>query len=181
MSRVGKKPISFPEDVQIRVDGRFLEVSGPKGTLRRKFSKRIKVDIENKEIKVSPKFSDKYTQGLYGLTRTLISNMVTGVSEGFVKKLKFSGVGFRAQVQDRDLILNLGFSHPVTVKAPNGIEFKVEKTIISVSGIDKELVGRITAQIRKIYPPEPYKGKGIAYVDEYIKRKPGKAVATAEE
>lgn len=180
MSRVGKKKIILPESVKVTNIGPIFEVTGPKGVLERKISKRILVKIENNQVDVSPKFSDKYTRGLHGLSRTLLYNMVVGVTEGFEKKLKFSGVGFRAQVQGDELVLNLGFSHPVNIKAPEGIAFKVEKNIITISGIDKEEVGEVAAKIRKIYPPEPYKGKGIAYIDEIIRRKPGKAVAASE-
>ncbi len=181
MGRIGKKLINLQE-AKIDFQNRILRVSGPKGKLSMKISKRVDLNInqEAKTIEVIPKFKDKYTQGLYGTIRSCIANMVEGVTKGFEKKLKFSGVGFRASVLQNKLILNLGFSHPVEILAPPNIDFKIEKNIITISGIDKQKVGEIAAKIRKIYPPEPYKGKGIAYINEVIKKKPGKAAAKVE-
>lgn len=181
MGRIGKKTIDIQE-AKIDYQDRILKVSGPKGELSMKIPKRVDLEINpgTKAIQVVPKFKDKYTQGLHGTIRSRIANMIQGVTKGFEKKLQFSGVGFRASVSANKLILNLGFSHPVEIIAPSEIDFKVEKNIITIFGIDKQKVGDLAAKIRKIYPPEPYKGKGIAYVDEIIRTKPGKAAAKAE-
>ncbi len=181
MARIGKKPVDISE-VDVRFSDQILKVKGPKGELSMKIPKRLDIDIDNSEklINIKPNHKDKYTLGLHGTIRSLISNMVEGVVRGFEKKLLFNGVGFKVAVSGDKLILNLGFSHPIEIKTPEGIQFKVEKNTIFISGIDKKLVGEITSQIRKIYPPEPYKGKGIIYEGEIIKRKPGKAAAKAE-
>ncbi|MFH1749384.1 MAG: 50S ribosomal protein L6 [bacterium] len=181
MARIGDKPINISE-VEVQFSDQILKVKGPKGELSTRIPKRLDLDINNsgKLISIKPKYKDKYTSGLHGTIRSQIANMVDGVVRGFEKKLQFSGVGFRVAVTGDKLVLNLGFSHPVEIKTPEGIQFKVEKNVIQISGIDKQLVGEITSQIRRIYPPEPYKGKGIAYEGEVIKRKPGKAAAKAE-
>lgn len=181
MARIGKKPINVSE-VEIQFSDQILKVKGPKGELTTRIPKRLELDINNSEnlINVKLRYKDKYTLGLQGTIRSQIANMIEGVVRGFEKKLQFSGVGFRATVTGDKLVLNLGFSHPIEIKAPEGIQFKVEKNTIQVSGIDKQLVGEITSQIRRVYPPEPYKGKGIAYVGEIIRRKPGKTAAKAE-
>ncbi|MFC1656845.1 50S ribosomal protein L6 [Patescibacteria group bacterium] len=181
MARIGKKPVSV-NNVDVEYANQILKIKGPKGELTTKIPKRIDLDINTSEklISLKPKYQDKYTLGLHGTIRSEVANMVEGVVNGFEKKLQFSGVGFRVAVSGDKLVLNLGFSHPIEIKTPEGIQFKVEKNIITISGINKYLVGEITSQIRKIYPPEPYKGKGIAYEGEIIKRKPGKAAAKAE-
>lgn len=179
MSKVGKKPILIPQGVEININGDFILVKGPKGELGRTIHPDIEVKVQGQEIIVSPKKETKESNALWGLFRALIANMVEGVSKGFEKGLEFEGVGFKAQVKDNDLELNLGFSHPVLFKGKEGITFKVEKNQILVSGIDKELVGLVASQIRKIKPPEPYKGKGIRYKGEIIKRKAGKKAITA--
>lgn len=157
-------------------DGK-VEVKGPKGQLSLEVPSEIKVEIKDNQIHFSPLKSDKRTKSLWGLMRTLVFNMIEGVTNGFDKRLEINGVGFKARIEDKDLFLDVGFSHPIKVEAKEGIFFSVEKNIIIVSGIDKELVGQMAAEIRRIKPPEPYKGKGIKYVDEVIKRKLGKKAA----
>lgn len=181
MSRIGKKIIEIPQGVEVKLDGLLISVKGPKGELERIIRPEITVDIDGNQIKVSPKSDDKFSQSLWGLTRSLIANMIIGVTDGFEKKLEFIGVGYRAAVekqQDKDkLVLNMGYSHPVEIIAQDNMNFKVEKNVITVFGINKEKVGEIATKIRAVRPPEPYKGKGIHYVGEIIRRKEGKAVA----
>jgi len=194
MSRVGKKPISIPENVEVKVDGSRVTVKGPKGELSREVRPEIKVEVhpvksdevgakqfngvKDKEILFSPQKETKETQAFWGLTRALIANMVKGVTEGFEKKLEIQGIGFKASLEGQDLVLNVGFSHPVKMKPPEGINFSVEKNIITVSGIDIERVSQTAAKIRKVKPPEPYKGKGIKYLGEHVRRKLGKKAVT---
>ena len=184
MSRIGKKEIEIPTGVEVNIDGNFIKVKGPKGELTQRVRSRVEVQKKDSKISVNIKDESRHSKQLWGLTRSLINNMVVGVTEGFEKKLDFTGVGYRAEVQKKDgkdnLVLNMGYSHPVEILAPENINFKVEKNIIVISGISKELVGQITSKIRKVRPPEPYKGKGIKYIDEQIRRKEGKAVAKAE-
>lgn len=177
MSRIGKKPIEIPRGVEVKIDGSKVTVKGPKGELT--MSARPEVKIEAKDGNVSVSCEKKEAKAFWGLTRALIANMIKGVTEGYEKKLEINGVGYKANVEGRDLVLNIGFSHPVKIKAPEGINFLVDKNIITVSGIDKGLVGQTAATTRKARPPEPYKGKGIKYVDEQIRRKEGKRAATA--
>lgn len=179
MSRIGKKPIIIPEGVEVKIDGQKVTVKGPKGGLTFEVSPQILVELVNGSVKVSQKREDKNTRALWGLTRSLIFNMVKGVSEGYEKKLELEGIGFKANVEGKKLTLNVGFTHPVVIEAPEGINFSVEKNVITVSGIDKQLVGETAARIRKVRPPEPYKGKGIRYQGEVIRRKEGKKAATA--
>ncbi len=179
MSRIGKNPILIPKGVKAEIKGNVLEVSGPLGTLVRSFSPRMSLSVEEGKLLVKRPGDTKYFKAQHGLLRALAMNMVLGVSEGFKKRLNIIGVGYRAQVQDKDLVLQLGFSHPVVFPIPEGIKINVEKnTRITVEGIDKELVGEVSAKIRAIKPPEPYKGKGIRYEGEYVKRKAGKAALT---
>jgi large subunit ribosomal protein L6 len=186
MSRIGKKPIQIPPGVQITVAEDKVEVKGAKGELRVFVPKELKVNSENGVLSVVPSQSDKVSsdekkvKSLWGLTRTLISNAVDGVAKGHEKKLEIQGVGFKANVEGGDLVLMVGFSHPVRIKKIEGINFIVEKNIITVSGFDKELVGQITAKIRKVKEPEPYKGKGIRYLGEIVKIKVGKKAAGTE-
>lgn len=175
MSRIGKTPIELPEGVIFRVSDRTVSVSGPKGSLSYALPRKIDVEIKNDIVKVVSRGAGKKTKALHGTTRALIANMVQGVSQGWSKTLELVGIGYRAELLEKTLILAVGYSHPVKIEAPEGIEFKVEKTQVVVSGIDKELVGRVAAEIRKVRPPEPYKGKGIKYKGEVIRRKPGKA------
>jgi len=181
MSRIGKKPIKIPQGVKVSVENNIVKVKGPKGELERIIRPEIRIEKkDDKEIIVAPDKETKRTSALWGLSRTLIDNMVKGVSEGFTKRLEIQGVGYRANLEGEDLILLVGFSHPVKIEKVIGIKFEVQKNIIIVSGIDKELVGQISAKIKAVRPPEPYKGKGIRYEGEYVRRKSGKKVATAE-
>jgi large subunit ribosomal protein L6 len=176
MSRVGKVPISLPRGVDVRFEGTRVTVKGPKGELARDISPEMKLEQADDQLLVSRPTDQPRHRAIHGLTRTLVANMVAGVSEGFSKTLEMQGVGYRASMQGKDLVLAIGFSHPVTVAPPPTIEFDVEGTTrIVVRGINKEQVGQVAADVRKIRPPEPYKGKGIRYVGEYVRRKAGKA------
>ena len=175
MSRIGKRPIEVPAGVIVSVDPGRVTVSGPKGELRQDVPTRMKIEQEDGSIVVTRPTERGDDRALHGLTRTLIANMVEGVTNGFEKRLEIQGVGYRAQLRGRDLELALGYSHPVAIKAPDGIEFEVPApTQIVVRGIDKQVVGQTAAEIRKVRPPEPYKGKGIRYEGEYVRRKVGK-------
>lgn len=176
MSRIGKQPIPVPSGVEVTINGTDVVVKGPKGTLASTFDKDMIIEMEDGEIVVRRPSDERRHRSLHGLTRTLVANMVTGVSEGFKKDLEIVGVGYRATLKGADIDLSLGFSHPVLVKAEPGITFEVPvPTKISVSGIDKQRVGQVAAEIRKIRPPEPYKGKGVRYAGEHVRRKLGKA------
>ena len=176
MSRIGKEPISVPSDVQVSIEGRSVGVTGPKGSLDLDLPGEINVRQEDGTVLVERPNDDRKNKALHGLTRSLINNMVIGVSEGFKKELEIVGVGYRAAKSGDGLELQLGFSHPVKVKAPDGITFDVpEPTQIIVSGINKEVVGQVAANIRSYRKPAPYKGKGIRYAGEYVARKAGKA------
>ncbi|MGA7270807.1 MAG: 50S ribosomal protein L6 [Acidimicrobiia bacterium] len=176
MSRVGNNPVTIPSGVDVKVDGANVVVKGPKGQLGRRFHERVSVDIGEGLATVARIDDSRQSKAIHGLSRALLANMVAGVSEGFRRDLEIQGVGYRAQLKGSTLELQVGFSHPVTVDAPEGITFEVpEPTRVSVIGIDKELVGQVAADVRKIRPPEPYKGKGIRYVGEYVRRKAGKA------
>lgn len=174
MSRIGKKPIPIPQNVSVQLEENKLLVKGPKGELQLVLRPELKVTIKDNNICVERIEETKAARSFHGLYRTLIANMVIGVTEGFEKKLEIKGVGYRCSLDGNKLILNVGFSHPVEFIAPPGISFKVEKNIITINGIDKQLVGETAARIRKIRPPDPYKGKGICYLGEVIKLKPGK-------
>ncbi len=176
MSRIGNSPIPVPSGVDVAVDGRTVSVKGPKGSLDRWVDERISVTVEDGVVSLQRSSDERDVRSLHGLYRALVANMVTGVSDGYRKELQAVGVGYRANLQGRRLELQVGFSHPVVVEAPDGIDFEVpEPTRIIVTGIDKELVGQTAANIRRVRPPEPYKGKGIRYVDEHVRRKAGKA------
>jgi large subunit ribosomal protein L6 len=177
MSRIGRKEIIIPQGVEVKIDGLKLTAKGQKGELTRTFRPEVKIEIKDNVITTSIKTEEKLDKSLWGLTRMLIFNMVEGVSKGFEKKLEIQGVGFRAEVAGKSLNMNLGFSHPVNMEIPEGIQVSVEKNIITISGPDKELVGQFAANIRKKREPEPYKGKGIRYVGEIVRRKVGKKVA----
>lgn len=182
MSRIGKLPVKIPGEVKATLEGDMIKIKGPKGELKQEIHPRVKIDLKEGEITVTVKDpEDKDDRSLWGLFRVLINNMVIGVTEGFEKKLEINGVGFKAASSGQKVILNVGFSHPVTFPFPAGIAVKVEKNVMTVSGIDKQMVGEIAAEIRAIKPPEPYKGKGIKYIDEVIRRKAGKAAKTAGE
>ncbi|MBU2632392.1 50S ribosomal protein L6 [Patescibacteria group bacterium] len=176
MSKIGKQPIDIKEGVNISIENGQITASGVKGSLSFEIPKGIGVKIEEGKILVLPKDkNDKEIRAMFGLTRARIANIVKGASEGFEKKLELSGVGYRAQASGNQLTLSLGFSHPVVIKAPEGVLFAVAENTITVSGIDKVLVGNTAAQVRAAKPPEPYKGKGIKYKNEKIRRKAGKA------
>ena len=176
MSRIGRKPIAVPAGIDVKIDGSTVTVKGPKGTLTQTFNKDMAITLEGGVIEVKRPTDDKAHRSLHGLTRTLISNMVEGCANGFSKELEVNGVGYRAAKSGKKLTLTLGYSHPVEMEDPAGIESIVEGTNkIIVKGIDKEKVGQFAAEIREKRPPEPYKGKGIKYVDEVIIRKEGKA------
>jgi large subunit ribosomal protein L6 len=179
MSRIGKKPIQIPAGTQVQIDGESVSVKGPKGELKKSFSPEIKIEIREGQVFVSPKKETKNSKALWGLTRAIIFNMVQGVGTEYEKKLQLEGVGYRAALEGEDLSLQVGFSNSIKVKKTPGIRFLIEKNIITIFGIDKELVGQVAAKIRKIKPPEPYKGKGIRYVGEEVKRKAGKKVVAA--
>lgn len=175
MSRIGNKPITVPEGIEVNLDGQKITVKGPKGTLEREIHNNMSVKLENGVITVTRPNDQKENRSLHGLTRTLINNMITGVSQGFTKQLEINGVGYRAAKQGKTLVLTLGYSHPVNMEEPDGITYEVPNpSSIIVKGIDKELVGQMAAEVRKQRPPEVYRGKGIKYVDEHIRRKEGK-------
>jgi len=178
MSRIGKKPIEIPDGVEVEIKGQKIRIKGPKGEISREILPEIKIVQEGKKILLSPKSKTKRAKAFWGLSRALLANFVKGVKTGFEKKLEIKGVGYQAKMEGNDLVLQLGFSHPVKIRAPEGIKLSVEKNVISVSGIDKELVGQIAAKIRKIRPPEPYKGKGVRYLGEEIRKKAGKKATT---
>ena len=176
MSRVGNAPIAVPGSVEVKIDGRTVTVKGAKGTLSRTFSERVSVQFDEGTLTVARQDDERESRALHGLSRSLLANMVTGVSEGYAKELQTVGVGYRAALSGSTLELQVGFSHPVFIRAPEGIDFEVpEPTRIVVRGIDKEKVGQAAAEVRSVRPPEPSKGKGIRYSDERIRRKAGKA------
>lgn len=179
MSKIGQRKINIPSGVKVEVSSGIVKVAGPKDEQSLSLPRHIEAQVSENIVSVTRKKDDKQSKSLHGLIRKLIENMTIGVSEGFVKKLDFKGVGFRAETAGDTLTLNVGFSHPVIYKAPVGIEIKVEKNIISVSGTDKQKVGQVAAEIRAIKPVEPYKGKGIKYIDEIVRRKAGKAAKAA--
>ena len=175
MSRIGKQPIPVPSGVTVAIEPEVVRVSGPRGELHERVSRELTIEQADGELTVKRPTDRGEHRALHGLTRSLIANMVQGVTEGFEKRLEIQGVGYRANLRGKDIELAVGFSHPVTVKAPEGIEFEVPApTQIVVRGNSKQLVGETAARIRKVRPPEPYKGKGIRYRDEYVARKVGK-------
>lgn len=176
MSRIGKKPVEIPKGVEVTMDRSTMLVKGPKGILQKTFSPELNIKREDGLIHVIPAHPGKEIEALHGLTRTLIANMIEGVTKGFEKTLEISGVGYKALVQGKNIVLSLGFSHQVTYPMPDGINASVDKqTVITLKGIDKELVGQVASNIRSLRTPEPYKGKGIKYKTERIKKKVGKA------
>lgn len=177
MSRIGKLPVVIPAGVTITVDSGMATVTGPKGTLAQPILSHVAVEVADGEARVTRKSDEKIAKSQHGLTRALIANMVKGVSEGFEKKLELNGVGYRVSGGGQNLNMTLGFSHPVEFKAPEGIQLEVQQNVIIVRGIDKQLVGQAAADIRALKKPEPYKGKGIKYADEVIRRKAGKTGA----
>jgi large subunit ribosomal protein L6 len=180
MSRVGNAPITLPDGVEVKVVDDVVEVKGVKGSLTQVIDRAITVSVDDGTVTLSRANDERSSRALHGLSRALINNMVIGVSQGYTKELTAVGVGYRAALKGRTLELQVGFSHPVNVEAPDGIDFVVpEPTKIIVSGIDKQKVGQVAADIRSVRPPEPYKGKGIRYADEYVRRKAGKAGVSA--
>ena len=176
MSRIGRRPITIPGGVEISLAGSHVSVKGPRGTLERDVHPDMRVKIEDGTLLVERPSEDRFHRALHGLTRTLIANMVEGVTNGFAKTLEIQGVGYRAQAKGADLEIALGFSHPVTVTAPPGIAFELQSpTRIVVSGADKQAVGQVAAEIRSLRPPDSYKGKGVRYAGEYVRKKAGKA------
>jgi large subunit ribosomal protein L6 len=175
MSRIGKKPVQLPDKVQITLDGDTINVKGPKGSLDRKLHPAVNIEIDNQVLNVSTDTSDKKKVAMQGLFRSLIYNMVHGVTQGYEKKLVLSGIGYRAETKGKNLVLSVGYSNPVDFALPDGVTAAVEKNVeVTLTSIDKELLGQAAANIRAIRPPEPYKGKGIMYADERIIRKAGK-------
>lgn len=180
MSRIGKLPIAIPAGVTLTINGRNVDVKGPKGQLGLVLHDRVTLDQQDGQARVTVTDPDLQSdRALWGLTRMLVANMITGVTQGYEKKLEINGVGFKAQGSGQNLTLNLGFSHPVEFPVPEGITATVEKNVITIAGIDKQLVGETAAKIRALKKPEPYKGKGIKYADEVIRRKAGKVVKAA--
>ena len=181
MSRIGKQPVSVPAGVDVSVaDDGVVTVKGPRGELSQRLHPRIKVVVDGEQVRVERPNDEGFYRGLHGLSRTLVANMIEGVTEGFEKRLEIIGVGYRAQMKGSDLEISAGFSHPVAVRCPDGIEFETPSpTQIVVRGNDKQAVGEIAAKIRKIRKPEPYKGKGIRYEGEYVRKKAGKAAKAA--
>jgi len=179
MSRIGKNPVLIPSGVTVEISENSTKVKGPKGELSQSFNPLVEIKKDSETIVVIPKNNSKTANAMWGLSRSLLANMVEGVTKGFEKKLIITGVGYKVTTKGKDLELQLGFSHPVEVKAPSGIEFEIDpkKNTIMVRGIDKQVVGEVAANIRKWRKPEPYKGKGIAYEGEYIPRKAGKSAA----
>lgn len=177
MSRIGIKPIPVPNGVNVDIaSGNDVKVKGPKGELQQKLTDKVSIVLEEGTLKVQRSSEDREIKALHGLTRSLLNNMVVGVTDGFTKALEIQGVGYRAQMQGKNLVLNVGFSHPVQMVPPEGVAFAVEgNNKVTVSGINKQVVGEEAARIRGVRPPEPYKGKGIRYAGEYVRRKAGKA------
>lgn len=174
MSKIGSQPIFIPSGVEVKINGNLVSVKGPKGELEREIVREIKVEQKDNALILSPAKNTKKTPALWGLFRMLLFNMIEGVTKGFEKKLEIEGIGYKAALQGKDLNLNLGYSHAIRFAAVPGIDFKIEKNVITISGTDKELVGQTAANIRALRKPEPYKGKGIRYQGEVIKRKAGK-------
>jgi len=177
VSRIGRLPVEVPDGVEIKVKGSYVHVKGPKGELSHTFPSEMKIKFENGQIVVKRPSDQKEHKALHGMTRAIINNMVTGVSQGFEKILEINGVGYRAELEGKTLVLSVGYSHTVPIEPPEGITFDVDARTrqIKIMGYDKQVVGQIASEIRKVRPPEPYKGKGIKYIDERIRRKAGKA------
>ena len=185
MSKIGKKPVEIPEGVEVKIEGLKeggfeVAVKGAKGELKRKTHSLVRIKKEKNSIVFSPAYSAKKASALWGTERSLIANMIKGVKDGFSKQLEIQGIGYKAELKGEELVLSLGFSYPIVFKVPEGIEVKVEKNIITISGIDKQKVGQTAAKIRSFRKPEPYKGKGIRYVGEVIIRKAGKKAVSAK-
>lgn len=178
MSRIGKQPVSLPDGVTVTVTDGVVTVKGPKGSLSRQLHSDISVAVQDNEVVCTINRQSKKASALWGTVRAHIANMVEGVTQGFDKRLELHGVGYRAKLKGKNLELSLGYSHPVTVAAPEGISFAVEQEVITIQGIDKEVVGQVAADLRKLRKPEPYKGKGVRYQGENVRRKMGKVVGS---
>ena len=178
MSRIGKKPIKIPEGVEVEINGDTVTIKGSKGELSQEIRPEIKVEKREGKILISPKIETKKSKAFWGLTRSLLANNIKGVTKGYQKKLVIEGLGYKAEMEGDNLLLRVGFTHPIKISPPEGIKLSVDKNIITVAGIDKGVVGQVAAKIRNVRPPEPYKGKGIKYLGEVVKRKPGKRVIT---
>jgi large subunit ribosomal protein L6 len=177
MSRIGKSPIQLPDKVSVRVSGSVVEIEGPKGKLKNSLPRHVRASVEGKVLSVSRDGDTAESKAMHGLARALLNNMVLGVANGYQKRLEIQGVGFKAAVQGAALNLALGYSHPILYPIPQGIKVTVEdSTKVLIEGIDKEMVGRVAAEVRSFYPPEPYKGKGVRYAGEHVVRKEGKTV-----
>ncbi|MFZ5571598.1 MAG: 50S ribosomal protein L6 [Thermodesulfobacteriota bacterium] len=174
MSRVGKKPVTIPDKTKVTYKDRVITVQGEKGKLTLHIHPAVDLKIENQVIEVVMGVESRKNKALQGLTRSLVANIITGVSQGFEKKLEINGIGYRAELQGKNIQFNLGYSHPIVFPLPEGITAAIDRSIIKLSGIDKELLGRTAAVIRELRPPEPYKGKGVKYAEEHIQRKAGK-------
>ena len=174
MSRVGKKPVNIPEKTKVVYKDRVITVQGEKGKLTLNVHPSVDLKIDGQSIQVVMDVENRKNKALQGLTRSLVSNIVTGVSQGFERKLEINGIGYRAEIQGKNILFSLGYSHPITFPLPDGITAAIDRSIIKLSGIDKELLGRTAATIRELRPPEPYKGKGVKYAEEHIQRKAGK-------
>jgi large subunit ribosomal protein L6 len=179
MSRIGKKPIEIPSGVEVKIEGNKVIVKGPKGEISKEFRPEIGFEIKEGKIFVFPKLETKMTKALWGTYRQLIFNMIEGVTKGYEKKLEIEGIGYKASMEGENLVLRVGFSHPVVISPPKGIKISVDKNVITVFGIDKELVGQVAANIRNVKPAEPYKGKGLKYLGERIRKKVGKKATAA--
>jgi len=177
MSKIGRKKIQIPDNTNIEILHNIIKVSGPLGELKFNFKSHLKIEKKDNILKIIPQKQTKYVRSLYGLTRSIVYNMIEGVTKGFRKQLELSGVGFRVQISGSKLTFSLGFSHPIEYEIPEGINIKIEKNIITINGIDKQKVGQTAAEIKHLKIPDPYKAKGIKYFGEEIKTKPGKAVA----
>jgi len=181
MSKIGRRPIVIPEGVEIKIEGRHLEAKGPKGALSLELHKEVSVEIKDKELLVNRAVNNRQASAIWGLTRALINNILTGVKEGYEKKLELQGVGFRMSLQGKKLVMALGFSHPVEVETPEGLTVKIEENnVLSISGIDKQQVGQFAANVRALKEVEPYKGKGFRYAGEKVRRKAGKKAGTTK-
>ncbi len=175
MSRIGKQPVPVPDTVTVQAENARVEIKGPKGTLKKQFSRAVKIEVEEGQVMVRSTEESRFSNAMSGTARSIVANMIQGVTEGFNKDLQIEGVGFRAALQGQTLDLSLGYSHPIAYSIPEGIKITVEdNTRIKVEGIDKQLVGEVTAQIKRFKPVEPYKGKGVRVVGEYVRRKEGK-------
>lgn len=177
MSRIGRMPVEVPQGVEVKVQGTSVAVKGPKGELKHTFPPVVEIEVKDGSVHITRISEEKFHRSMHGTARAVIQNMVTGVSDGFERFLEIHGVGYRAEMSGKNLVLNVGYSHSVEMAPPDGIAFEVleRNNLIRVAGYDKQVVGQISAEIRKVRPPEPYKGKGIRYRGEYVRRKPGKA------